>query len=276
MNRLSIEKRTQILQALVEGNSIRGTCRLTGAAKGTVLKLLYDAGQVCETYQAKMFRNLRCPRIQADEIWTFCGAKQFNLPKETQEDPTQGDVWTWVGMDADTKLIPAWYVGNRELESALEFTRILASRVHTPCQITTDGHGPYIDAMEQAFGSEADFAMLRKEYGCKQGKTSRKHCTGVRRMILQGQPDPDHISTSYVERQNGRMRTDMRRFARRTNGFSRKLENLRAAVALHFMNYNFCRVHATVKQTPAMAIGLACVPMPLDFIVYLLKKQEKA
>lgn len=279
MNRLSTDKRTQILAALVEGNSIRATCRMTGAAKNTVANLLRDIGKVCADYQDRVLRDLPCRRIQCDEIWSFCYKKQKNV-RSDEWNKWYGDVWTFVGIDADTKLVPCWLVGLRHAGFASPFMDDLASRLRYRVQLTTDGHAAYLDAVEGAFGDQIDYAMLVKLYGPDPaGKNDEKRyspakCNGTKLKVIAGNPDSSHISTSYAERQNLTMRMSMRRFTRLTNGFSKKLENLEHAVALHFMQYNFCRVHQTLKTTPAMAAGVADHVWKLEEVVRLLDKAE--
>ncbi len=260
MNRLSTEQRTHIIAALVEDNSIRATCRMTGAAKNTVVKLLVDLGAVCSAYQDTAMRNLSCTRLQCDEVWSFCYAKEKNVPDEHQGEFGYGDVWTWTAIDAATKLVPTWHVGKRDTTAAVAFIDDLAGRLANRVQLTTDGHKPYLEAVEGAFGSEIDYAVLIKIYGpdpTAEKRYSPSVCTGADKIVVQGNPDPVHISTSYVERQNLTMRMSMRRFTRLTNGFSKKVENLAAAVSLHFMYYNFARVHKTLGTTPAVAAGVA-------------------
>jgi IS1 family transposase len=259
MNCLSDEKKTQIIAALVEGNSIRATVRMTGASKNTIVKLLAEVGQACAEYQDKAFRNLTCKRIQCDEIWSFCYAKDKNVPEELRGKFGYGDVWTWTAMDADTKLVPSWRVGRRDAGTAYSFMHDLAERLASRVQLTTDGLRVYLNAVESAFGSEIDYAMLVKIYGADKDAESRyspAECIGTEIVSIAGRPNPNHISTSFVERQNLTMRMGMRRFTRLTNGFSKKVENLQHAVALHFMHYNFCRVHQTLRVTPAMEAGI--------------------
>jgi IS1 family transposase len=262
MNRLSTKQRAQIIAALVEGNSLRATCRMTGAAKGTVLKLLADVGKACAEYQDKVFRNLKCKRIQCDEIWSFCYAKADNLPEEKRGEYGYGDVWTWTAIDADTKLVPCWMVGRRTSHDAKTFISDLAGRLSHRVQLTTDGYRKYVKAVEDSFGGDIDYAMLEKMYGNKgninnpEVKYSPAECTGTRVIQVEGNPDPAHISTSFAERQNLTMRMSMRRFTRLTNAFSKKVENLMHAVSLHFMHYNFARIHQTLRVTPAMEAGI--------------------
>lgn len=259
MNKLSPQERAQVLNCLVEGNSIRATVRLTGVAKNTVTKLLVDVGKACREYQDKALRNLPCKRVQVDEVWAFCYAKQKNLPPEKAGQFGYGDMWTWTAICADTKLVPSWMVGNRDAEWASAFMNDLAGRLVDRVQLTSDGHRPYLQAVAGAFGNEIDYAMLDKLYGMPggyEGKYSPAKCLGSRKRVVSGEPDPMLISTSYAERQNLTMRMQMRRFTRLTNAFSKKVENLDAAVSLYFMHYNFCRVHQTTRVTPAMAAGV--------------------
>lgn len=264
MNRLSTEKRAQIVGALVEGNSIRATVRMTGAAKNTITKLLVDLGQACSDYQDEAMRNLPCTTLECDEIWAFCYAKQRNVPEEHKGTFGFGDVWTWTALCADTKLVPTWLVGERTLPDARAFMDDLASRLANRVQITTDGLNAYLTAIDLAFGWEGlDYAQLIKLYGNPEGRGAERRyspaaCTGVEVRPVRGRPDDAKISTSYVERQHLTMRMGMRRYTRLTNAFSKKIENLSAAVALHYMHYNFARPHQTLKgRTPAMAAGVA-------------------
>jgi IS1 family transposase len=255
MNRLDRQKQAQIIAALVEGTSIRATCRMTGAAKGTVLKLLADVGKACSEYQGKMFRNLPCTKIQCDEIWAFCYAKDKNVPEDKQDKFGYGSVWTFTALCADTKLVPTWYIGNRDLTCATAFMKDLSKRLANRVQLTTDGHVMYLDAVPRAFGKEIDYSQLIKIYGNNpesEIRYSPAQCTGVRAKEVIGYPEGKYVSTSYVERQNLTMRMNMRRFTRLTNAFSKKVDNLGYAVALHFMYYNFCRIHQSLRVTPAM------------------------
>jgi len=276
MNKLSPQKRAQIVGCLVEGMSIRATVRVTGAAKNTVTKLLTDLGDACSQYQDAVMRDLPCRNVQCDEIWSFVYAKDKNLPEDMKGEGA-GSVWTWVALDADTKLVPAYLVGQRDAIDARAFIADLASRLANRIQLTTDGHSVYVQAVEAAFGMEIDYAMLIKLYGEEQQEEKRyspaEH-VGTEVKIVQGTPDPGTISTSHVERQNLTMRMGMRRFTRLTNGFSKKIENLAAAVSLHFMHYNFCRVHKSLSKpyprTPAMAAGITDRIWTLEDLVSLL------
>lgn len=274
MNQLDTKRRAQVVAALVEGNSIRATVRMTGVAKGTILKLLADLGSACSEYQDRTLRNLPCRRIQADEVWSFCYAKAKNVPEELQGVEGIGDVWTWTALCADTKLVPSWYIGARSGEDAEVFIRDLASRLRNRIQLTTDGHRAYLEAVEGAFGADIDYAMLIKLYSTPptgaESRYSPSECCGTRTQRVTGNPDERTISTSYVERQNLTMRMGMRRFTRLTNGFSKKLENLEHAVALHFMHYNFARVHQSLRVTPAMEAGVSDHVWSIDEIVGLL------
>lgn len=279
MNKLDIKKRAQILACLVEGNSIRATVRMTGAAKNTVVKLLADVGAACAEYQDRTLRNLPCRRIQCDEIWSFVYAKQKNVPTAVAAPEGAGDAWTWTALCADTKLIAGWMVGPRDGGIAFEFMQDLAGRLANRVQLTTDGHKAYLDAVEDAFGSTIDYAQLVKIYGEAPAKgPERKYspveCLGTRVKAISGSPDMAAVSTSYVERQNLTMRMSMRRFTRLTNGFSKKLENLGHAVALHFMYYNFGRIHQTLRVTPAMEAGVSDHLWSLEEIAVLADRNS--
>ncbi len=275
MNKLTNAKRAQVVAALVEGNSIRATVRMTGVAKNTIVKLLADLGRACSEYQDKALRNLPCTKLQIDEIWTFCYAKAKNVPEEKRGVFGYGDVWTFVAIDAETKLVPSWRIGPRNFETAMPFARDLAARLAHRVQITTDCFSAYRWCIQHAFDGELDYAQLQKLYGVdtsgpSAGRYSPPKCTGVRRNVIRGNPDPDHVSTSYIERQNLTMRMSMRRFTRLTNGFSKKVENHAHAVALHFMHYNFCRIHKTLRVTPAMAAGVTDHVWEIEELVALL------
>ena len=274
MNKLSPERRAQVISALVEGNSIRATCRMTGTAKGTVLKLLADVGEVCRDYQDKHVRKLTSRRIQCDEIWAFCHSKEKNVPEEKKGEFGYGDVWTWTAIDADSKLVISWCIGGRDSYTGLAFMQDVARRVSQRVQLTTDGHKVYLNAVENVFGIDIDYAMLVKVYGRPSKEEQRRYspasCVGTETQVIRGNPDPKHINTSYVERQNLTMRMGMRRFTRLTNAFSKKVQNLGHAVALHFLHYNFCRVHQTLGTTPAVAAGVADHVWSINELVGLL------
>jgi len=275
MNRLSIQERAKIIGCLVEGNSMRAASRMCGVSINTVMKLLVEVGAACEEYQQKTLKNLPCKKIQCDEIWSYCYAKEKNLPKEKRDRFGFGDVYTWVGMCADTKLVASWLVAKRDARYAYRFMTDLAGRLANRVQLTTDGHRGYLTAVERAFGSDIDFAMLVKMYG-NEGSTSnpeRKYspgeCCGAIKGTVCGNPDEKHVSTSFIERQNLTMRMGMRRFTRLTNAFSKKMLNLQAAVALHFMYYNFGRIHKTLRVTPAMEAKVSTHVWSLEEIAQL-------
>jgi len=272
MNRLNTEKRVQVLKCLVEGNSIRSTVRITGVAKNTVVKLLVDVGKACSEYQDKAFHNLSCKRLQCDEIWSFCYAKEKNVPNTLKGQFGYGDVWTWTAIDADTKLVPSWLIGDRSAKTGYVFMKDLASRLKHRVQLTSDGHKAYLEAVEGAFGPDIDYAMLIKIYGSTQEEKrySPARIIETERKEIMGNPDPNYISTSYAERQNLTMRMSMRRFTRLTNGFSKKVENHAYAVSLHFMYYNFCRIHKTLRVTPAMEAKVTDRLWDIEDIVKLI------
>jgi len=273
MNKLGIEKRTRVVGALVEGNSLRAISRMTGTHRSAILKLLAELGAACSIYQDKVFRNLTCKRIQCDEIWSFVGAKQKNASEEKKAQGW-GDVWTWTALDADTKLVPCWYIGTRDAGAAFHFIHDLKARLAGRVQLTTDGLKHYKVAVEDAFGSEIDFAQLVKIYGAPEQTEARyspARCMGTRVARVTGNPEAGHVSTSYVERQNLTMRMQMRRFTRLTNAFSKKVENHEHAVALHFMHYNFCRIHQTLRITPAMQAGVSDHVWSLEEVIGLLE-----
>lgn len=281
MNQLPRERRIQVVKALVEGNSIRSTVRMTGVAKNTVVKLLAELGAVCLDYQDEALRDLPCKRLECDEIWSFVYSKAKNVPDQYKGEFGYGDVWTWTAIDADTKLVPCWHVGGRDAGDAWEFMQNLAGRLANRVQLTTDGHKAYLMAIDDAFGSKIDYAQLIKIYGRDQENDTRyspAQCIGIDKRPVQGKPDPKYVSTSYVERQNLTMRMSMRRFTRLTNGFSKKLENHMHALALYFMHYNFGRSHQSLSKpypaTPAMAAGVTDHVWTTDEIVSLLERSN--
>ncbi len=278
MNRLDTKARTQLIECLAEGNSIRSTVRITGVAKNTVVNLLLDVAEVCREFQDNALRNLSCKRLQLDEIWIFVYAKEKNASPEKKAQGA-GDAWTWTAIDADSKLIVSWLVGNRDSVCATEFVKDVASRLKHRVQITTDGHRPYLIAMENAFGADVDYAILQKIYGKPEGKDAETRyspakCIGIKIDMVSGDPDPGNINTSYVERQNLSMRMHMRRFTRLTNGFSKKITNHAAAIALYFMHYNFCRIHQTLRVTPAMEVGITDHVWDHEEIIAMLDAKE--
>ncbi|MGH6847285.1 MAG: IS1 family transposase [Methylocella sp.] len=260
MKTLTTSDRARILHLLCEGTSIRAITRLTGVSKNTVAKLLGDVGQVCVAYHDEHVRNLKSKRVQVDETWAFIYAKQKNVEMAKAAPDGAGDVWTWIAMDADTKIVASYFVGGRDGECAKWFIDDVAKRLTNRVQLTSDGHKAYLEAVEGAFGADIDYAQLVKIYGTPsdsaKGRYSPAECTGAVKTPIEGKPDPKHISTSYIERQNLTIRMHMRRFTRLTNAFSKKVENHAYAVALHMMYYNFVRIHQTLRVTPAMAAGV--------------------
>jgi IS1 family transposase len=274
MNKLCTAKRVQILSALVEGNSLRSTSRMIGCSINTVTKLLVDLGHACAKYQDKALRNLPSRRIQCDEIWSFCYSKAKNVPADKEGQFGVGDVWTWTAICADTKLIPTWYTGDRGAGSAWEFMQDLSGRLTNRVQLTTDGHGVYLNAVDEAFRGQVDYAQLVKIYGKDNSEPDTRYspakCNGAKKEARFGNPDQAHISTSYVERANLTMRMGMRRFTRLTNAFSKKVENHAHAVAIHMMHYNFARIHKSLRVTPAMEAGVSNHVWSLEEIIGLL------
>ena len=273
MNKLSTAKRVQILSCLVEGNSLRATARMCDVAFNTVLKFIPEIGEACAEYQDKVFHNLPCKNIQCDEIWSFCYAKEKNVPKDKRNKFGYGDIWTWVALDADTKLVPSFCVGNRDARTAKLFMDDLAGRLANRIQLTTDGYKIYLNAIENAFGGDIDYAMLVKVYeksNEQEKRYSPERCTGSETKKISGNPNPKNISTSFVERQNLTLRMSMRRLTRLTNGFSKKVENHIHHLSLHYMYYNFCRIHKTLRVTPAMEAGIADHVWSLEEVVGLL------
>jgi IS1 family transposase len=272
MNTLENDERVQIVAALVEGNSIRSTSRMTGVARNTVTKLLVDLGKACASYHDRYVRNVRVRRLQCDEISSCVGAKAKNVSAEKKEFGW-GDVWTWVGIGADTKLVVSYLVGGRGADWAMDFMEDCACRIRGRVQITADGHKAYLEAVEGAFGMDCDYAQLHKIFGASletEVRYSPAVCISCDMKTVSGNPDPKHVSTSFVERQNLTMRMHMRRFTRLTNGFSKKIENHAHAVALHFMYCNFVRIHQTLRVTPAMESGLSDHPWELSELIALL------
>lgn len=290
MHRLTTAQRAQVLGMMVEGMSIRAITRLTGFSKNTVAKLLADAGEACRTYMDEAMRDLPCNRLQADEIWSFVYAKEKNVPEAKRKKPRYatrpacgddlvGSVWTWTAIDADTKLIPSFHVGTRDSWCAYEFMTDLASRLRGRVQLTTDGHKAYLGAVHAGFGRDIDYAMLVKLYGdAPEGETrySPPKCVGARPEVKCGNPDEEHISTSYAERQNLSMRMGVRRFTRLTNAFSKKCANHEHALAIYFMHYNFVRIHQTLRCSPAMAAGVSDRLWSLDDMAALVEAREES
>jgi len=278
MNRLSTGKRVAVLSALVEGCSVRATSRMTGVAKGTILRLLADVGRACAAYMDTAIRNVPARRIQIDEIWSFVACKKANLTDEIlARNPKAGDAWTFVGIDPDSKLVLSWLVGTRDAGCATEFMQDLAGRLANRVQVTTDGHKMYLSAVEDAFGSEVDYAMLQKIYGADpqaEKRYSPAVCLGCTVDVIAGNPDPAYIGTSHIERQNLTMRMNIRRFTRLTNAFSKKIENHCHSVALFYMHYNFVRVHQSLRVTPAMEAGLTDHVWSIADIVALTDNTE--
>jgi IS1 family transposase len=277
MNKLSDERRAAILGMMVEGVSIRAISRMTGASKNTIVKLLADAGNACSQYQDRVLVNLPCKRLQADEIWSFVYAKQKNVPQEKRGQFGYGDVWTWTALCAETKLVPSWYVGTRDADAAYRFMSDLAGRLANRIQLTTDGHHAYLSAVDAAFDRAIDYAMLVKHYGIASDAERRYSpaiCLGAERTVIPGRPDPDHINTSYVERQNLSMRMGIRRFTRLTNAFSKKFENHIHALSIYFMHYNFVRIHQTLRCTPAREAKVTTKLWSLEDMVALVDEWE--
>lgn len=280
MHKLDSKIREQVINCLIEGCSIRATVRVTGVAKKTVMRLLFEVGMFCAKYQDAIFRNLKCKRLQLDEMWSWIYCKDKNRTEEiAAKNPAAGDIWLWVAIDAESKLVPAWRLGSRDSRTAKRFIDDLASRLTHRVQLTTDGHRPYLEAIERAFGSEVDYATLHKVYGFPMENETRyspAQCIGCEMRVVTGQPDSEHISTSFVERQNWTVRTNNRRYTRLSNGFSRKLENHAASVALNYFSYNFIKIHRTLRITPAMAAGVTDRLFEVSDLVALWEESEKA
>jgi len=280
MNRLDSQTRAQVISCLIEGCSIRSTVRVTGVAKKTVMRVLVEVGDVCADYQDHMFRNLRSRRLQLDEMWSWIYCKEKNRTEAiARMNPDAGDVWLWTAIDADSKLVASWRLGQRDLVTAKEFVNDLASRLSKRVQITADGHRAYLEAVEGAFGMEVDFAQLQKIYGAPSDKEARRYsparCIGCDLKVVTGDPDPKHVSTSFVERQNWTVRTTMRRYTRLSNGFSRKLQNHAAATALNYFAYNFIKIHRTLRMSPAMAAGVTDRLWSVEDLVALWESYEQ-
>lgn len=280
MNKLPIEKRRLILNMLVEGSSMRSISRIADVSINTVSKLLVDAGNACILIHDEMVREVPAKRVQCDEIWSFCYAKQKNVEKAKDAPQEAGDVWTWTALDSDTKLIISFLVGGRDAGYAWEFMDDLQSRIAGRVQLTTDGHGAYLQAVEDAFGNTVDYAQLVKIYGetpeAFKGRYSPAVCLGARKRVVEGNPDMQKVSTSHVERQNLTMRMSMRRFTRLTNAFSKKLDNHIHALALYFVHYNFCRIHKSLRVSPAMAAGIADELWSLDNVIAKIDEMNPA
>ena len=276
MNKLPNSKRAQILEMLVEGMSMRATSRIAKVSINTVTKLMVEAGEACAAYHDEAVRDVTASKIQCDEIWAFCYAKEKNVRRAKAAPRGAGDVWTWTAIDADHKMILSYAVGDRSGQTANEFMGDLSGRLANRVQLTTDGHKAYLEAVEGAFGADVDFAQLVKLYGDSTGhkghekKYSPAECTGTKKRVVEGSPDAAHVSTSYVERQNLSMRMGMRRFTRLTNGFSKKLENHLLMLSLYFVHYNFCRVHKSLRMSPAMAAGVSDTLHDMEWIVSLI------
>ena len=276
MNKLPTDKRTQILELLVEGMSMRAASRVTKVSINTVTKLMVEAGEACAAYHDKTVRNVTAQRVQCDEIWAFCYAKEKNVARARSAPRGAGDVWTWTALDSDSKMILSYEVGDRSGATAIEFMDDLRGRLANRVQLTTDGYKAYLEAVEGALGGDVDYAQLIKLYGEPTGqkgherKYSPSECTGTRKRRVEGNPDPAAVSTSYVERQNLTMRMGMRRFTRLTNAFSKKLENHLLMLSLYFVHYNFVRIHSSLRMTPAMAAGVADTLRDMEWIVSLI------
>ena len=275
MNKIPTAKRVQILSMLVEGMSMRSVSRVAGVSINTVSKLLVEAGEACAAYHDEAVRDVPASRVQCDEIWSFCYSQEKNVARAKAAPKGAGDVWTWTAIEADSKLIVSWEVGDRTSATAIEFMDDLRDRLANRVQLTTDGRKAYLEAVEGAFGGDVDYAQLLKLYGPTEGKGSKKRyspaeCTGIRKRKVEGSPDPAGVSTSYVERNNLTMRMGMRRFTRLTNAFSKKLENHLHMLSLYFVHYNFCRMHGSLRMSPAMAAGVSDTLRDMEWIVGLI------
>lgn len=274
MNKLSTENRCRVVAALVEGNGINSVSRMTSIGKPTILRLLNSLGTACMEYQDRTLRNLSCKRVQGDEVWSFCFAKDKNLPDELKDTFGFGSIWTWMAIDADTKLIPCWLVGKRDASYADKFISDLASRLATRVQLTSDGHKPYVEAIEGAFGSEIDYSTLVKLYNNpptgNQTRYSPGVCCGAKKVRIVGNPDKKHVSTSFSERFNLQLRMSQRRFTRLTNAHSKKIQNHIHSIAMYTMYYNFARIHQTLRVTPAMAAGVSAHVWSLEEMISLI------
>lgn len=279
MNRLSTERRSQIVRCLIEGTSIRATCRITRSDKGTVTRLMTNLGKACRAYHDEHVRNLTAKRIQIDELWAFCGMKEKNVPAEMKGKWGVGDVWTFTAIDPDSKLVPSWHVAPRDAESATSFLLDLQGRLANRVQLSSDGHSMYLKAVEDTFGADVDFAQVVKIFSSlnpnrPETRYSPGQCCGIRKTKIEGKPAKKHVSTSLVERNNLNIRMNNRRFTRLTNAFSRKVENLERSLDLHFLAYNFHKIHRTIRVTPAMEAGISDHPWEIDEIVALLDNHE--
>jgi IS1 family transposase len=275
MNQLNKEKTARVIACLCDGNSIRATARIADVSINTVVKILVKAGTACKEYHDEHIKNITAKRVQCDEAWSFVYAKEKNLPANMKGQDGVGSLWTWVGLDADSKLAISYFVGNRDAEAALAFMQDIEARLTSRVQLTTDGLRAYLEAVDEVFGSNIDFAQLVKMYGnAPEGehRYSPAECTGAKKTAITGNPDEKHISTSYIERQNLTMRMSMRRFTRLTNAFSKKFENHKHAIALYFMHYNFVRIHKTTRVTPAMAVGVTNRLWEISDLVDLISK----
>jgi len=276
MNNLTREQKTLVIRCLVEGNSIRSTVRITGVAKNTIQKLTREIGEVCLEFQDKVLRGLSCKRIECDEIWNFCYAKDKNVPDEMRNQPGVGSMWTWTALCAETKLIVSWRLGARDSANAWAFMGDVAERITGRTQLTTDGNRLYLEPYENYLGGKCDYAMLIKQYGNAEDehRYSPGKCLGTEKRKIDGNPDENFVSTSYAERQNLNIRMQNRRFTRLTNAFSKKAEMLAYSIAITFFYHNFVRVHQTIKTTPAIAAGVANRKWKIEDIVDLLPIEE--